>query len=115
MHWFLGLKISTRSKNLALTRLPICHLFCQCPSSPPTHLRAPKKENRTRIDVKIIDISSQLGRIPIRHTRAPNCIQIINIQIRRLSGVVDEDGGLALGIGGLGGTACGERMVRWKV
>ena len=77
-----------------------------------THLRTPKEENRTREDVIIIDISSQLRRIPIHHTRTPHRIQVINIQIRRFSGVVDEDGGLALGIGGLDGTACGRRKIR---
>ena len=85
----------------------------QLPSPPfPIHSRAPKKENRTRVDVIIIDIGSQLRRIAIRHTRTPDRIQIINIQIRRFSGVIDEDGGLALGIGGLGGTALrGERRL----
>ena len=68
------------------------------------HSGTPEKENRTRVNVIVIYIGSQLRLIPIRHTRTPDRIQIKDIQIRRCSGVIDEDGGLALGIGGLGRT-----------
>lgn len=68
------------------------------------HSGTPEKENRTRVNVIVIYIGSQLRLIPIRHTRTPDRIQIIDIQIRRCSGVIDEDGGLALRIGGLGRT-----------
>lgn len=109
MHWSLSVRYIQEVAIFHYPRLPYLSFhFCRSPPFP-THLRTPKEENRTRIDVIIIDISSQLRRIPIHHTRTSDRIQIINIQIRRFSGVVDEDGGLALGIGGLGGTACGER------
>ena len=106
MHWLLDSKY-VQVRNLLRTNPQTFHSICRFPPFP-IHSRTPKKENRTRINVIIVNISSQPGRIPVRHTRAPHRIQIINIQIRCCSGVVDEDGGLALRVGGLGGTAWGK-------
>ena len=96
-----------QSRNLPLApSLVSPHLSFQLPCFHfPIHSRTLKKENRTRVNVIVIDIGGQLRLIPIRHTRTPDRIQIVDIQIRRCSGVVHKDGSLALGIGGLGRTA----------
>lgn len=57
--------------------------------------RTSEEEDRTRIHIIIIDISSQLPRIAIHHTRRPDCIQVIHIKIRRCRAVVHEDFALA--------------------
>ena len=53
--------------------------------------RTPKKENRTRININIINIRRQLRCIPIRHPRRTHRIKIIHIQILRRGGIIHEN------------------------